>query len=784
MFTRPIATGGAWTPPIEQSLIFDGVAYLSRTPGSAGNRKTWSWMGWVRRASFGDQALFSARLSASDSDLTNVFFNSSGKLVFAGSATNWRVSTAVYRDVGWYHIAVVLDTTQATANDRIKIYVNGVQVTAFDTLNNPSLNADLGINSTGAHRIGVLRDNGDTSFLAYHNGAMADIHFLDGTALTEAQINSTFLDGVTFDGQTLPAPKAITGLTYGANGFHLAFADSSAFGDDTSGNGNDWTPTGFVAGDQTADVPGRPLNRWNPINLLNNLVSEGGKRNTISGATTYQATFSTLSITSGKYYGECRLVTLGGELGFQVGQRNDAGIGGFTATYGYTMTGSGGYATGEVTASGTATGTVYTTPTANDVFMWAVDYDAQKIWMGLNGSWFNSGDPAAGTGEVLSAVPVTGPWTLCHNRLGTAGVVDIIDPEDFNYTPPTGFLPLSANNLPTPTADGRNYFAVNTRTGTGATYSVTNGPGNGTDFLWGKSRSAATDHYWYDILRGVQQQLESNTTTAETTETTGLTAFNSTGYTAGALAQMNTSAATYVDWMWKLGGAPVSNTDGTITTQVSVAAPGHMSAAIYTGTGTTGTIGHGLGGQCEMAISFARSSAGSNHVTFHKDLTSGGIGYFVSLNTTAAQAASAQFTSINATTLGVGGGANANLSGVSHVMYFFRSIPGLCKVGSVVMNASTDGAYVGCGFLPRRILMKRIDSTSDWLMYDTLRGTINPVDEKLSANTAAVEDTTGEEIDILSSGFKMRATFFAGTWIYVADAHYAGGGDLPWPLAR
>jgi hypothetical protein len=215
---------------VQRSLRFSSSdsAFCSRTPAVAGNRRTWTWAGWVKRSGLGtDQVLFDCRPVVSDSQFSVFYLNSTNALSFSGPITTWFTTSAVFRDCSaWVHIVLALDTTQATAADRIKLYVNGSQVTAFSTSANPSQNADLGINQAAVHGIGAA-----TTPSGYIDGYLADIHFIDGQALDP----SSFTEVSATTGQLIP--KAYSG-TYGTNGFYLKFADNSttaALGTDTSG---------------------------------------------------------------------------------------------------------------------------------------------------------------------------------------------------------------------------------------------------------------------------------------------------------------------------------------------------------------------------------------------------------------------------------------------------------------------------------------------------------------------------------------------------------------------
>ena len=230
------AGAGAADYQIERSLRFNSgdSAYLNRTPSSASNRKTWTWSGWVKRSSLAasDQYIFGAQGSGSFWLLgflsTHEFFINPT----AGVTGATFKSNAKYRDPSaWYHIVVAVDTTQATASDRVRVYINGDEITSWATSTYPSQNTDWYVNDNVAHRIGS-----STQSTGYCNVYLADIHFIDGQALDPTSFTETDANGVL-------QPKAYS-ASYGTNGFHLDFADNStaaALGTDTSGNSNTWT---------------------------------------------------------------------------------------------------------------------------------------------------------------------------------------------------------------------------------------------------------------------------------------------------------------------------------------------------------------------------------------------------------------------------------------------------------------------------------------------------------------------------------------------------------------
>jgi hypothetical protein len=292
-------------------------------------------------------------------------------------------------------------------------------------------------------------------------------------------------------------------------------------------------------------------------------------------------------------------------------------------------------------------------------------------------------------------------------------------------------------------------------TGTGSSLSVT-GVGFQPDWTWIKERNAAADHGLYDVVRGVQKQLESNTTDAETTETTGLTAFGSDGFTVGALAQLNTSADTYVAWNWKANGAGVTNTAGSITSTVSANTTSGFSVVTYTGNGSNATIGHGLGVAPSMVILKTRNTAGSWAV-YHKSL---GATAGINLNLTDAAASNIGFWNNTSPTSSVftAGSFFANTN--TFVAYCFAEVPGYSKFGSFVGNGSADGPFIYCGFRPKYLLFKGSNSSTSWVVVDAVRNTSNVVTNSLFPDLSDAENTSVTWCDFLSNGFKIRRPTF------------------------
>jgi len=292
------ATGGY---EIDNSvkLEADNDERFTRTPSSAGNRKTWTFSAWVKRTELGANQIL---ISAAD---TYLYFGSDDKIHcnFRPASENFFLSTnRLFRDTSaWYHIVVQCDTTDSTAADRAKLYINGVRETSYSnsTYNNMSQNLDTSMNNTIEHMIGRYSSSDDYRMSGY----ISEFHLVDGTALTPTSF------GEYDDDSGIWKPKEYTG-SYGTNGFYLDFADAADLGDDESGNGNDWTEVNLTAADQATDTP---TNNFCTLNILDqrtdtpSITTEGATVNVQDPGSGTGAVRGTMGVNSGKWYWEFQL---------------------------------------------------------------------------------------------------------------------------------------------------------------------------------------------------------------------------------------------------------------------------------------------------------------------------------------------------------------------------------------------------------------------------------------------------------------------------------------------
>ena len=318
------------------------------------------------------------------------------------------------------------------------------------------------------------------------------------------------------------------------------------------------------------------------------------------------------------------------------------------------------------------------------------------------------------------------------------------------------------------------YFNSVLYTGNGSTQSIT-GVNFQPDFTWIKDRSDAFDHRLTDSVRGATKLLYSSLTNAEATEATSLTSFDSDGFSLGSANGVNTNADNHVAWNWLAGGTGVTNTNGDITSTVSANTTSGFSVVTWTGAGSAGTVGHGLGAVPKFIITKKRNNTG-NWACYHSSL---GNTKYIYLNGTGASATYSGFwnnTTPTSTLISLGTDDNVTGSGDNIIAYCFAEVKGFSKFGSYTGNGSADGTFVYTGFKPAWLMIKCTSSgTTQWRMYDDKRDTYNPVYKELNANTSDAENASTRYHDFLSNGFKMRDTNIntngsGSTYIYMAFA--------------
>jgi len=446
---------------------------LARTPASASDQKTWTLSLWVKRASgFGTfQSFLGVNNGVGDSVAFELGFDTSNRLVGLPWNFYFFKTNALFRDPSaWYHIVFAFDTTQATSTNRFKLYVNGVEVTDFNTTTYPGLNTNWVVNSTASHRFGLVNYISAGGINRRFDGYLSEITFIDGQQLDATSFGE-------FDGDSgIWKPIDVSGLTFGTNGYYLQFQDSSALGDDTSGNSNDFTVNNLTSIDQTTDTCTNNYSTMSPIipsysggGISPATFSEGNLN--VSGSSTYWYTFGGFQVSQGKWYWEGKVISVSGSydgtgFGFQDMENLYDPSASYPSNNIYVYGNNGN--TRDPTNGSQGYGSSYTT---NDIIGIAMDLDNGYGYFSKNGVWQNSGDPesgASGTGAAFSLNPAaTGQFfapyatddssTTSSVELSlnfgspafsiSSGNSDADGYGNFEYAVPSGYYALNTKNL-------------------------------------------------------------------------------------------------------------------------------------------------------------------------------------------------------------------------------------------------------------------------------------------------------------------------------------------------
>ena len=322
------------------------------------------------------------------------------------------------------------------------------------------------------------------------------------------------------------------------------------------------------------------------------------------------------------------------------------------------------------------------------------------------------------------------------------------------------------------------YFNTVLYTGDGNDGRTVTGVGFQPDWVWAKERSDSSSHKLSDSVRGATKEIESNNSGAEGTNSSGLQSFDSDGFTVGTSVAWNQSSQTMVSWNWKAGGSASSNGDGNIASSVSANTAAGFSIATWTGSGSSGTIGHGLGAAPEL--SFIKQRTGTQD--YNTQATVLGYSKYLILNgnNASANTSGAVISSVSTTTISVDNNGYVNAASNNYVGYFFASVQGHSKISRYTGNGNADGPYVHLGFRPAWLLIKKTSAVGDWTIYDNARdgGYLDqPIYKLLDANLSSAEYSSyaNYQIDFVSTGFKIRNSLGGinsngDTFIYMAFA--------------
>jgi hypothetical protein len=616
----------------------------------------------------------------------------------------------------------------------------------------------------------------------------------DGVFNTNIHPNSSAAEAASGSNFVTPSSTGFqltgTGAETNASGgtyIYMAFADTreAAFWKDVSGQGNHWTPNNLDYRDSLIDSPANNFATLNPTDNAQGATFSEGNLRAANASATDKRYHSTFGMTTGKWYWEVRINTVGTRNQLGIWSDDDTVTTGVPDNYAYLGVGHGGQGTSGTYNSGAVTASV------GNVLCFAFDADSGELYFAINATpdisstasftGLASDTYLIGCRETSSTVGNNtfnfGQDSTFSGATTAGGNTDANGIGDFKYPVPAGgYLALCSASLPTPTiVDGSEHFNTVLYTGTGASTLSITGVGFQPDWVWAKKRSAADNHAVADVVRGVTKSLFPNTTGAESTDVNGLQSFDTDGFTIGSGSGSGVwggnSGATYAAWNWKAGGTAVSNTDGSITSQVSANVDAGFSVLTYSPSGSSGSVGHGLGVTPSVVIVKRRDTTGQ--WVSHWSAISGTNKQLYLSGTNAVD--TNNISSLTSTTFSVSGWSEVATAGGSYVAYCFADVEGYLKAGSYTGNGSTDGTFVYTGFRPAWVMIKRTNNVEDWLIVDATRSTHNDAGHTLFPNLSDAENNYSSSLDLVSNGFKLRNSGGlrngnGDTYIYLAFA--------------
>ena len=798
----------------------DDSTYLHRTPASASNRTTFTISYWVKICEIANPPWGGSNIFSIDNGSAQLggisIYNNHYTTMFLGGTQGYghTISNRIVDGSGWRHHLHAINTSLGGSGfsgmPAHKWWINGRQVpesaagawaTGWGAIPNGVIAEDYadGLwNLDTQHEIGSK--NGDSNFF---DGYLAEIHFLDGTAVTDATDFGEYGDYGEWK------PIKTSGLTYGTNGYYLDFADSADLGKDVSGETNHWTSSGLDAYDQMIDTP---TNNFCVLNYRDKQQdsTEDDQEDGNLHANEFERGRGTFAPSSGKWYWEVWLkYQHHGTIDVGVREADGARIDGDTGSnrisiqqpYSASATAWTKIIDGTVT-NGSTVGTVLN----DDIWGIALNVDDQEISFTRNGSAIDAEltdldySGLSNMGQVAPFIAVGGGREIVMNfgadssfaggkTSGSASAADGNGEGDFYYTPPTDYLALCSKNLPEPAVIPSEHFKVVTYTGNGVSGRAMTGVGFQPDMLWTKGRGDAYRHAITDILMGATNTLCTNSNASISTDDV-FDSLDSDGFTLGNDDASNYDTKTYVAWNWKAGGSGVANTAGTRDAVVSANTDAGFSIVTWTGDeGADDSVGHGLSKAPELIIAKSRSGAYSWAI-YHHTL---GNNKRMQLNSGDAIATDTDVwaeTTPTATVFSIGTDLEVNWDTRTYGAYCFHSVEGFSKIGHYKGNGeyypyNGRAPFVYTGFLPEFIMIKRTDSTDSWHIKDNQRDQhidANTNTSWLLADSTAVEDTLNEPSGATNSGIDYFANGFligsgdtsinasGGDYIYIAFA--------------
>jgi hypothetical protein len=736
------------------SVAFDGNDKMRMEgPGTVSGDFTWEC--WVKFTGTPDGRFFSAEESVNGTEYSLMRFYNGNLNVYAGDGNGYEANTytgSVSADT-WHHIAMV------RSGSTLSHYLDGSRW-GTNSFSNSFLITTL-----------VLAHGYSSE---YFTGSVSNARFVNGQALYTGASYTVPTATLTTTSQSATATNVTTLVAHKASltandGTKIEILNSSSDIDSLID-----TPTNYEA-----DSGGNNGGNYATISAVDNAgvtLSNGNLEMTTTGWQSFKAT---IGVTSGKWYWETQNKQAASAiLGVATQQASvfpsnsifgSSGHGGGDSNPAWTWAGQYSY------FNGTSTYTGQNNHATADIIMYALDLDNGKLWFGKNGTWYNSswgttGNPATGANPTVSGLDTSYTY-FPAGTTHSGGAIYNFGARPFIHDIPTGFKSLCTQNLPDPTiADGSTAFDIALWSGTGSSNAITS-LNTAPDFVWIKSRNSTGHHTLVDAVRGPTKALFSNRNVAQVTDAGYLSSFDSNGFTVVSDNDVNGSSYNYVGWAWDAGASTVSNTDGSITTNVRANASTGLSIAKgnFSSVGD-GTLGHGLNAAPTFYI--IRNIDSSSGWYVYTTAVDGTLDYAF-LNGTDAFSASSR-TSPTSSVI-----QYQSIATGDHIAYCWTPVAGYSAFGSYTGNGDADGPFIYTGFRPKFILRKQTNSAQHWHIADAERDPENPSDSWLFPNLSDAEGSGDIDryTDILSNGFKIRSAYSyhnqsGSTYIYAAFAEH------------
>jgi len=716
--TKPPFGGcGDLGSPIDYACLFTGSEWASFTPAEAGDRTKWAFSAWFKRARLGAalEHLLTAGPGGSAYYTAIRFASDALEVTHGASDINWRVTTSrLARDPAAHlHIYVEYDSGQAEPTERVRVWVNGDRLTDFATYTAPVQGYQTEMGAGTPHYIGRYPNASGYHSTSYHSENVLVVGSHPGVeafGYCNAQRNWV---------PRAFAGKGLGAAAYGAQGWHLDFADPLDLGKDVSGNGNHFVTTGLTADNQVTDTPTTNYSTLNPLMNLNAGGEEFTRGNlhlrdisnlwANAGVGALPGPFPNKSYVEITVTGTPMLDSDGGVIHPWVQ---------FPNGYLYNINNNG------VAA----------------LHRFAVDLEKGKVWHAVGDSDWIGGDPTVGSGESAPNSTTSNRDIIRFSAFdGSASLPRNSETEvnggqmPFAYTPPDGFLPLNAANLPCPPVlRPDDYCTIRLTTGGADVTDLPWDPTQHKTLVVSKRRDTAADWRVVDTVNGAGKAWATNDATGGiVTETDGLTGFTPTGFTVGAATAYQGSR---IDYIWRASRragfdivGPIAHTNGTPT-----------------------TVPHAVGGAVDYAW-VVRADAGQDRRVFHKSLSAG---QYLALNSLAAAATDAGWFSSTANDLTLG----ASLPSGTYYVYAWRQVPGFSAFGEYTGNGASDGAFIPTDFAPRALHQKCHNTASTrWPCWDRDRDPENPAGTHLLFEDP-MGDGGSDVLDFVSNGLKFRGS--------------------------